>query len=170
MANTEAIAWYVEEGRRLLEEQQRRAESLQTRAGQIAGFGAVLLALIGGNAATILRESHGTARTGVVALLIGATLALAVSVAVAVIGASRSESQADISAGEVANYLTDPFLNAPELWRVHVRSLRTLKKATEDAQKRGDDALKSITASLYAFLAGLLLAVVAVALLTAELI
>jgi protein subunit release factor B len=62
MPNSEAIAWYVEESQRLLEEQQRRAESLQTRAGQIAGFGAVLLALIGRNAATILHELHGVAR------------------------------------------------------------------------------------------------------------
>jgi hypothetical protein len=51
----------VEEGQRLLEEQQRRAESLQTRAGQIAGFGAVLLALIGGNAAAILDNPKAAA-------------------------------------------------------------------------------------------------------------
>ncbi len=36
MPNSEAIAWYAEEGRRLLEEQQRRAESLRTRGDQIA--------------------------------------------------------------------------------------------------------------------------------------
>ena len=106
MANSEAIAWYVEESQRLLEDRQRRAESLQTRAG---------------------------VRTVI-----------------------------------AASYLTDPFLDAPDLWRVHVRSLRSLKKATDDAQERGNDALKSITVSLYAFLAGLAFAVVAVALLTVE--
>jgi hypothetical protein len=37
--NPAAIAWYVEEAQRLLEEQQRRAESLRTRGGQLAGFG-----------------------------------------------------------------------------------------------------------------------------------
>jgi hypothetical protein len=52
--NPEAIAWYVEEAQRLLEDQQRRAESLRTRGGQVAGFGAVFLALIGGNATKIL--------------------------------------------------------------------------------------------------------------------
>jgi hypothetical protein len=52
--NPAAIAWYVEEAQRLLEDQQRRAESLRARAGQIAGFGAAVFALIGGNAATIL--------------------------------------------------------------------------------------------------------------------
>ena len=170
MANVEAIAWYVEEGRRLLEEQQRRAESLQTRAGQIAGFGAVLLALVGGNAVEILHEVHGIGGTGIAVLSIGATLSLSVSVALAAIGASRSQSHAAISADEIANYLTDPFLDAPDLWRVHVRSLRTLKKATADAQKRENAALKWITTSLYAFLVGLASAVVVLALLIVELV
>jgi ABC-type glycerol-3-phosphate transport system permease component len=169
MANSEAIASYVEEAQRLLEEQQRRAESLQTRAGQIAGFGAVLLALLGGNAATILHEVHD-GRTEVAVLLIAATLFLAVSVAVAVIGVSSLQSYASIAAEEVGNYLTDPFLDAPELWRVQVRSLRALRRAIEDAQERGNAVLKSITISLYSLLVGLALAVVAIAVLTVELI
>jgi len=45
---------HVEEAQRLLEDQQRRAESLRTRGGQIAGFGAAVLALIGGNATSLL--------------------------------------------------------------------------------------------------------------------
>lgn len=137
----------MEESQCLLEDQQRRAESLQTRAGQIAGFGAVLLTLIGGNVATILRESHGVGRTEVAAMLIGAALCLAVSVAVAAMSVSRSQSYAAISADEIANYLTNPFLDAPELWRVHVRSIRALREAVEDAQKRENAALKSITFS-----------------------
>jgi hypothetical protein len=170
MANSEAIAWYVEESRRLLEVQQLRAESLQTRAGQIAGFGALLLALIGGNAATILHEAQGGSKAVIAALLVCSAFFLAVSVAVAVIGVGRSQSYASVAADEIDRYLSDPFLNAPELWRVHVRSLRTLKRATEDAQERAHDALKSITVSLYAFLAGLAFAVSAVVILTVELI
>ena len=83
---------------------------------------------------------------------------------------SRSQSYTAISADEIANYLTDSFLDAPELWHVQVRSLRSLKKATEDAQEGGNDAVKSITVSLYSFLAGLAFTVVAVATLTVELI
>ena len=113
---------------------------MQTRAGQIAGFGAVLLALIGGNAATILDQSQGGSRAAVAAMLIGAALCLAVSVAVAVVGVSRTQSYAEISADEIANYLTEPFLDAPELWRVQVRSLRTINEVIEDAQKRANDA------------------------------
>lgn len=167
MANSEAIAWYVEEAQRLLEEQQRRAESLQTQAGQIAGFGAVLLALIGANAAAILRDAR-VGRTEIAAMLIAAALCLAVSVAVAVVSVGRSQSYAAVSADEVANYLTEPFLDVSDIWRVHVRTLRTIEEAIEDAQKRGNDALKSITVSLYAFLAGLVLVVSAVVVLTVE--
>jgi hypothetical protein len=170
VANSEAIAWYVEEGQRLLKEQQRRAESLQTRAGQIAGFGAVLLALTGGNAAAILHEARGGGKAVIAVMLICSALCLAISVAVAVIGVGRSQSYAAVSADEIGRYLSGPFLDAPELWRVHVRSLRTLKTATEDAQKRAHDALKSITVSLYAFLVGLAFAVSTVVILTVELI
>jgi uncharacterized protein with GYD domain len=169
MPNSEAIAWYVEEAQRLLEEQQRRAESLQTRAGQIAGFAALLLVFIGGNATTIIREAHND-RTEVAAMLIAAALCLAVSVAVAITGASRSQSFTAISAHEIATYLTEPFLDAPKLWRVHIRSLRGLLKATEDAQRRADSAVKSITVSLYSLLAGLVFAVGSIAFLTVELI
>jgi predicted PurR-regulated permease PerM len=170
VANTEAIAWYVEEAQRLLEEQQRRAESLSTRGGQIAGFGALFLALIGGNAARILHQAHGSVSTVIAVALVAAALCLVVSVATAVIGVNRQGQQTSVSADEIAIYLTDQFLDAPELWRVQVRSLRTLEKATEFAQKNGDDALKSITISLYALLTGLGLAVVTVGILIGELI
>jgi hypothetical protein len=170
VANREAIAWYVEEAQRLLEEQQRRAESLRTRGGQIAGFGALFLVLIGGNASRILHESHGGMRFAIGVVLIGSALCLVVSVAVAVFGMNRPRTYATISADEIANYLTEPFLDAPELWRVHVRSLRTLKLAVENALKGGNDGVKWITVSLYAFLVGLAFVVLAIGMLIVEVI
>jgi hypothetical protein len=115
VANSEAIAWYVEEAQRLLEEQQRRVESLSTRGGQIAGFGALFLALISGNAAQILHETHGSAGSVIAATLVAAALCLVVSVALAVIGVNRQGQQTTVSADEIARYLTDSFLDAPEV-------------------------------------------------------
>jgi hypothetical protein len=170
MANREAIAWYVEEARRLLEDQQRRAESLRTRGDRIAGFGALFLALVGSNASRVIHAAHGGARMAIAAGLIVAALCLALSVVVAVIGVNRRRQNATVSAGEIANYLTEPFLEATELWHVQVRALRTLKSATEITQEGANDAVKSITVSLYAFLVGLGLAVISVGILIVELI
>jgi hypothetical protein len=168
--NAEAIAWYVEEAQRLLEDQQRRAESLRTRGGQVAGFGAVLLALIGGNAAEILETVDGCAGVAVGVALLGAALCLTASVMVAVIGVIKPQSFATISANEITNYLSDRFLNEPDLWRVHVRSLRALETATSDAQDGGNAAAKAINFSLYAFLAGLGFSAGALGILIVELI
>jgi hypothetical protein len=168
--NPVAIAWYVEEAQRLLEDQQRRAESLRTRGGQVAGFGAVFLALIGGNAAKILGTVDGCAGVAVGLTLLGAAFCLAGSVVVAVVGVIKPQPFATISADEITNYLSDRFLNEPDLWRVHVRSLRGLEKATIDAQNGGNAAAKAINISLYAFLAGLGFSVGALATLILELI
>jgi hypothetical protein len=169
MANREAIAWYVEEAQRLLEEQQRRAESLRTRGGQIAGFGALFLVLIGGNASRILGESHGGLRVTIALVLMIAALCLALSIATAVTGVSK-RTYVTLAAGEIGIYLTEPFLDAPELWRVHVRTLRSLERAIETSQREANDAVKLITVSLYAFLIGLALAVFSVGTLIVELI
>ena len=60
--NPEAIAWYVEEAQRLLEDQQRSMESLRTRGGQLAAFGAAVLALVGGNAGQLIEAVKGPAQ------------------------------------------------------------------------------------------------------------
>jgi hypothetical protein len=170
MANREAIAWYVEEAQRLLEEQQRRAESLRTRGGQIAGFGALFLVLIGGNASRILHESHGSVRVAIAVMLINAALCLALSIATAVAGVSKHRTYVSLAAAEIAIYLTEPFLDAPELWRVHVRTLRSLERTIKIGQREANSAVKLITVSLYAFLVGLALAVLSVGTLIVELI
>ena len=160
--NPDAIAWYVEQAQRLLEDQQRRAESLRTRGGQVAGFGATVLALIGANAEKILRATDGTGRTLTELCLLASAGLLALAVAVAVIGAVRPRSFAAISADEIENYLTDQFLSEPDLWRVHVRTLRALAEATETAQDAGNGAAKALNRALAAFLVGLLAALIAI--------
>lgn len=168
--NAEAIAWYVEEAQRLLEDQQRRAESLRTRGGQVAGFGAVFLALIGANAAKILETVDGCAGTAIGLALLGAAACLAASVVIAGVGVIKPQPFASISADEITNYLTDRFLSEPDLWRVHVRSLRALETATKNAQDGGNAAAEAINRALFAFLAGLAFSVLAVGILIVELI
>lgn len=166
--NPVAIAWYVEEAQRLLEDQQRRAESLRTRGGQIAGFGAAVLALIGGNTAAILGAAQGFPRIMVGAALLGAAVCLTASVAVAIWGVLKPRPFATFGPEEIGNYASDRFLSEPDLWRVHVRSLRSLEAITRHAEEERRAVARAIAVSLYAFLAGLGFTLISLGTLTLE--
>jgi hypothetical protein len=153
--NPVAIAWYVEEAQRLLEDQQRRAELLRTRGGQIAGFGAALIALIGGNVGAILKTVTGSTRVVLGTMLLAAVICLAVAVVVAIWGVIKPRPFASVAADEITIYASERFLTEPDLWRVHVRSLRALEEATREVQKDGNAAAGAIMISLYALLSGL---------------
>jgi hypothetical protein len=120
---------------------------LRTRGGQIAGFGAAVLALIGGNAAAILSASHGSGRVVVGVALLAAVACLTVAVAVATWGVILPRPFVAIAAEEIANYASERFLAEPDLWRVQVRSLRALEEATREAQEDGNDAMEGIMVS-----------------------
>jgi hypothetical protein len=150
-----AIAWYVEEAQRLLEDQQRRAELLRSRGGQIAGFEAAVLALIGGNAGAILETVTGFARMVLGVALLVALTSLAAAVVAAVWGVVKPRPFVSVAADEITIYASDRFLAEPDLWRVHVRSLRTLEEITREAQEDGNAAAGAIMISLYFFLASL---------------
>lgn len=150
-----AIAWYVEEAQRLLEEQQRRAELLRTRGGQIAGFGAALIALIGANVGTVLEVAAGSTRVVLGVMLLAAVICLAVAVVVAIWGVIKPQPFVSVAADEITIYASERFLTEPDLWRVHVRSLRALEEAAREAQEDGNAAAGAIMISLYALLGGL---------------
>ena len=168
--NPEAIAWYVEEAQRLLEDQQRRAESLRTRGAQIAGFGAAVLALLAGNAATILEASEGSARVAIGSMLFASGISLAAAVAIAIWGVMRPFPFAALGADEITVYTTERFLEEPELWRIHLRSLQALEKVTREVQEDANAATAALTISLYALLTGLGFSLISLGTLIAELI
>jgi hypothetical protein len=153
--NPEAIAWYVEEAQRLLEDQQRRAESLRSRGGQIAGFGAAVLALISGNAEIMLGAASGSAHTAIGLTFLVAVIFLAVATVIAVWGVIKPQPFVVVAADEIALYASERFLEEADLWRVHVRSLQSLEKAARAAQDGGNAAARAIMVSLYVLLTGL---------------
>jgi hypothetical protein len=153
--NPAVIAWYVEEAQRLLEDQQRRAESLRTRGGEVAGFGAAVMALIGGNAATIMGAVEGVARVVVGVGLLASAVCLGIAVGTAIWGVIKPRPFAAVAADEIKIYSSGRFLAEPDLWRVHLRSLRALETAIRKAQELGNAAAGAIMVSLYALLAGL---------------
>lgn len=144
----------------MLEDQQRRSESLKARGGQVAAFGAAVLALIGGNAVTILGAVEGAVRVVAGLSLLAALLSLVVAVSVAVWGVSTPKEFVALAADEITNYASDRFLKEPDLWRVHLRSLHALAQATRKAQEDGNSAAVAIRISLRAFLGGLVFSLV----------
>lgn len=160
----------MEEAQRLLKEQQRRAESLRTRGGQIAGFGAAVLALIGGNAGTILGATEGTARALTASILLGAAVCLTASVVIAIWGLIKPQPFVAVAADEIAIFASDRFLGEPDLGRVHLRSLHSLEEATREAQENGNAAAKAILSSLYFFSGGLGFSLISLGTLTLGLI
>jgi hypothetical protein len=92
------------------------------------------------------------------------------AVAIAIWGALRPKTYAAISAEEITNYASEPFLTEPDLWRVHVRSLVALHCATADAQEAGNLAAEAVERSLGAFLAGLAFSLLALVTLLVALI
>lgn len=153
-----------------MEDQQRRAESLRSRGGQIAGFGAAVLALIGGNTPAILEVTEKGSRAVIGLELSAAAICLGVAVASAIWGVIRPQPFASLAADEIAIYTSDRFLTEPELWRVHLRALRALEALARHAQNDGNAAAEAIARSLYAFMFGLGFSLIALGTLIIELI
>jgi hypothetical protein len=167
--NPEAIAWYVKRAEDLLDDLRERVQSLRTRGGQLAGFGAAVVALIGGNADRILGALCGTPREiAGIALLLGGGLLIA-SLATSILGAPfRPQLVSDISAREIANYTTERFTHEPDLWRVHIRTINGLLVSIDSTTRLGDKAAKALRWASGLFLLGLVAVGVALGILIYE--
>jgi hypothetical protein len=77
---------------------------------------------------------------------------------------------AAIAADEIANYTSDRFLAEPDLWRVQIRSLRALEKATRETEEGANAAAAAVKISLYGFLTGLAFSLISLGTLILEMI
>jgi hypothetical protein len=154
-ANPEAIAWYLRRSEDLLDDLRGRVQTLRTRGGQLAGFSGAVLALAGANVGSVLDSLHGIARESAgISLLIGVLLLIA-SLVTALDGTLLPRLMFGISAEEVSNYASERFTHEPELWRVQVRTLRSVLVAIERTTIQGDKAAWAVRKAEYLFLAGL---------------
>lgn len=136
----------------------------------MAGFAAAVIALIGGNADRIIGDLHGTPRIAAGATLLFGTLLLVGSLLYAVIGAAyRPHLIAGISAREIANYTTDRFTHEPDLWRVHIRTIKGLLPAIASTTEIGDKAANALRVAVLLFLGGVIAVAVALGILFWEL-
>jgi hypothetical protein len=153
--NPEAIAWYLRRSVEHMGDLRERVRSLRARGGQLAGFSGAVLALAGANTDSVLEVLHGAARDCGGALLLAGVLMLIASLVTALRGAPAPQFVSDVSAEEVANYTADRFIREPDLWRVHVRTIRTLLGEIEAITRQSDRAAQAVRKAEYLFLAGL---------------
>lgn len=89
-----------------------------------------------------------------VTLLIG-VLVLVASLVMALRGTPAPRFASDLSAKEVANYTVDRFIGEPDLWRVHVRTIRALLDEIETVTLQSDRSAQAVRKAEYLFLTGL---------------
>jgi hypothetical protein len=170
-ANPDAIAWYLQRSEALLDDLRERAISLRIRGGQLAGFSGAVLALAGANVASVLDALDGIARGYAgMSLLIGVLLLVA-SLVMALKGSLVPRLVQNVSAEEVSNYTSERFTCEPELWRVHLRTIRSVLEAIESTTIQGDRAARAARAvrtSEYLFLTGLFSVGIALGILITE--
>ncbi len=153
--NPEAIAWYVEKSEGLLGDLRARVLALRVRGGQLAGFSGAVLALAGANAESILSALHGPARDVAGASLLVGSILLTAALAAALRGTLLPSVVSDIAGHEVANYASERFIDEPDLWRVHVRTIRGLLASIESLSRDAKDAARMVEKAEYFFLSGL---------------
>jgi hypothetical protein len=123
------------------------------------------MALAGADADMTLATLHGAARgCAGIALLVGSLLLIAASVT-ALRGALLPQLVSALSTEEVANYATERFVEEPDLWRVHLRSIRGLLLTIESATHLGDRAARAVRRAERFFFAGLSLVGIALGML-----
>ncbi|HEX3040585.1 MAG TPA: hypothetical protein VHP56_00640 [Solirubrobacterales bacterium] len=153
--NPEAIAWYLERAENLLDDLRDRVQTLRARGGQLAGFSGAVIALVGANAESMLDAVQGAARVAIGVSLLMGTILLIVAFVTALRGTLLTHLVSDISGNEVANYLTERFTHEPDLWRVHVRTIRGFLESIESTTQQGDKTARAVMWAGRAFLAGL---------------
>ncbi len=155
--NPEAIAWYLQRSETLLSDLRERVQALRVRGSQIAGFSGAVLALAAANAESILDALNGPSRAWAGGSLLLGAVSLIVSLVLALRGTPIPRSVSDVSVEEVANYATDRFAGEPDLWRVHLRMIRTLVRMIESTTRQCDDAAQAVRLAENFFLVGLFL-------------
>lgn len=157
--NEQSVDWITANAAAILDDQQRRSESLQTRAAQVAGFAGATVALSGPLAHRALKDFSGTLEALAAVCYFGGTVALAAAIVVSVVWVLRPVSHLALGAAEVGHYVEDPRFRMQSPAEIQIRTLKALRKGVERYERvnRTKAACLKISAGL--FLLGLLLTV-----------
>lgn len=169
-ANTdsETVAWNASNALNILDDQQRRAESLQTRAGQIAGFAGATVALGAPLAGDALQCMEGVPLVITSIAYFAAIACLAITIFCSVFFVMRPRMHYGIQASEIKKYATEEAFMTEKPAAVQIRTMKSIHKVVRRYEENNEVKANWLTRSGGFFLSGLLLTIVVVVTLAIE--
>jgi hypothetical protein len=152
----DTVAWAVENAQTLLRDETDRVRSLDGKAGQLAGFAGVTLAVLGSIAPDALSQDLGRVGDPVfAAAFFGAAGFVTGSIIWLVFLVLRPQRFVAIDAKEIRNYLQDDRLLRAEPWALQMRTLRALGDSALWAQRAGEQKASRLGVGVTLFGIGL---------------
>jgi hypothetical protein len=162
-SNHETLAWATENARELLKEENDRIQALDAKAGQLAGFSGVILAVLGSIATDSFDKNLGAVGDPVFAAMYFASVgALTAAILWLVFFALKPQRFIAINARELTAYLEDDRLLRAQPWALQIRTLRALRDCTLWAQQGAEQKANRLTTGVVIFAVGLAAALAAV--------
>jgi hypothetical protein len=159
----ETVAWATENARQLLDDESELVRSLDAKAAQLAGFGGVVLAIMGSIASQGFNEDLGSAGNVVFAMAyFFAAGVLTASILWLAFYAFTPQRFVAIGAAEISEYIDDERLLRAKPWALQLRTLRALRDAVAWAQEAAVQKANRLTTGAVLFGIGLVAAVSAV--------
>jgi hypothetical protein len=166
--NDDSVAWITSNALALLEDQQRRAESLQTRAGQIAGFAGATVALGAPIGLKALDRLDGCDQIITAGIYFAGVAALAMTIVLSVIFVLIPVGHYAIQASEISHYINDERFVTQGPPEIQFRTLKGIHPAAERYEEVNRTKALWLKISSVLFLFGLLLTVAVAVTLAAE--
>jgi hypothetical protein len=151
----------------MLEDQQRRAESLQTRAGQVAGFAGATVALGAPLGVKVTEGSQHLETLGVIFYFSGIA-ALASTIVLAIYFVLRPVGFYALGTQEIARYIEDSRFVIQTPAEIQFRTLKAIKPAVGRYEAVNAEKAFWLRVSAFLFLAGLLLTIGAAAIIVID--
>jgi hypothetical protein len=159
----ETVEWATKNARELVHEESDRIQALDAKAGQLAGFSGVVLALLGSLAKDAFTRDLGCVGDPVFAgAYFLAAAMLAVTILWLVFSAIKPQRFIAIGAKELERYLVDERLLSAKPWALQIRTLRALSDATSWSQRAAQQKADRLSTGVVLFASGLVFTLVAV--------
>jgi hypothetical protein len=163
----ESVEWITASALRMLEDQQGRAESLQTRAGQIAGFAGATVALAAPLGRKVTEGSQHYETLGAV-LYFTSSAALALTIVFSIIFVLRTVNFYALGEKEIGHYIDDPRFVTQTPAEIQFRTLKSIKPAVGRYEYVNERKARWLNVCAVLFLVGLVLTVAVAAIIVVD--